>query len=82
MPSIWSIIYHEVTNTAPQGRGDVDTKSCIVLLMDLFTQWLNGDQLSHVIITEIIKSVSYYQEYIIYSCIVTSYITATGCLHI
>ena len=67
MPSIWSIIYHEVTNdnTAPQGRGDVDTKSCIVLLLDLFTQWLNGDQLSHVIISEVIKCVSdiYHSQY-------------------
>lgn len=60
MPSIWSIIYHEVTNdnTAPQGRGDVDTRSCVVLLLDLFTQWLNGGQLSHVIITEVIRCVS------------------------
>ena len=61
MPSIWSIIYHDVTNEnpAPQGRGEVDTRSCIVLLLDLFTQWFAGDQLSHVILTEVIKSVSY-----------------------
>ena len=61
MPSIWSIIYHDVTNEnpAPQGRGEVDTRSCIVLLLDLFTQWFAGDQLCHVILTEVIKSVSY-----------------------
>lgn len=64
MPSIWSIIYHDVTNEnpVPQGRGEVDTRSCIVLLLDLFTQWLtgdHGDQLSHVIMTEVIKSVSH-----------------------
>ena len=66
MPSIWSIIYHEVTNdnTVPQGRGDVDTRSCVVLLLDLFTQWLNGGQLSHVIISEVIRCVSdHYIEY-------------------
>lgn len=60
MLSLWSIIYHDVTNDniVPQGRGEVDTRSCIVLLLDLFTQWLTGDQLSHVITTEVIKSVS------------------------
>lgn len=61
MPSIWSIIHHDVANenTVPQGRGEVDTRSCIVLLLDLFTQWLTGDPMSHVIITEVIKSVSH-----------------------
>ena len=80
MPSIWSIIYHEVTNdnTAPQGRGDVDTRSCVVLLLDLFTQWLNGGQLSHVITSEVIRCVSDYYIWNI-TCHPSLYI---GCHHI
>ena len=34
------------------------TRSCIVLLLDLFTQWLSGEHLHHVITCEIIRSVS------------------------